>query len=302
MVVKNKSTNTTVNNSIALVEEMSFTMAANETWVFRYDMRVHAASATPGFRWAIGAPAAATCSYSLADLDTALSGTGTAICNKSMRTTMTANNKTMVLIYGSIANGANAGSGVLRWAQWVANASNNIVASGSSLIAFKTVGSDLAEVYQSRDASVMPGTVVSIDSTMTAGVKMSTQTYDPHLLGVVSTKPGITIGGDDLRLLFGKPVFVALAGRVPVMVNNENGPIKVGDYLTSSSTPGVAMRASKAGPVIGQALTAFDSSNTGVVTVFIRSGFVPQELFAPPPPTPVAGDLPRTQRERTSRR
>jgi hypothetical protein len=48
---------------------------------------------------------------------------------------------------------------------------------------------------------------------------------------------------------------VALAGRVPVKVSLENGPIEVGDLLTSaSSTPGVAMKATGPGRVIGMAL------------------------------------------------
>jgi len=35
---------------------------------------------------------------------------------------------------------------------------------------------------------------------------------------------------------------LALTGRVPVKVTNENGPIVPGDLLTSSSTPGYAMK------------------------------------------------------------
>ena len=36
---------------------------------------------------------------------------------------------------------------------------------------------------------------------------------------------------------------IALAGRTPCKVTDENGPIHPGDLLTSSSTPGHAMRA-----------------------------------------------------------
>jgi hypothetical protein len=54
---------------------------------------------------------------------------------------------------------------------------------------------------------------------------------------------------------------VALSGRVPVKVSLENGEIKKGDYLTSSSTPGVAMKALRPGPVVGKALEGFDSSS-----------------------------------------
>ena len=69
---------------------------------------------------------------------------------------------------------------------------------------------------------------------------------DHTVLGVISTKPGLTLGGEDLVGKSGIPVFLALAGRVPVMVSDENGPIRPGDLLTTSSTPGVAMKATKA--------------------------------------------------------
>ncbi len=61
-------------------------------------------------------------------------------------------------------------------------------------------------------------------------------------------------------------------------VSLENGPIKIGDYLTPSSIPGVAMRADGAGLVIGVALSAFDADHqtvwgqTGKVLCFVKIG------------------------------
>jgi hypothetical protein len=40
----------------------------------------------------------------------------------------------------------------------------------------------------------------------------------------------------------------------------ENGPVEAGDYLTTSSTPGVAMKATKPGQMIGKALESFSAS------------------------------------------
>jgi len=60
---------------------------------------------------------------------------------------------------------------------------------------------------------------------------------------------------------------------VPVNVSTENGPIRIGDYLTSSSVPGVAMRASLAGQTIGQALSAYDGDGIGSVTVLVHTGY-----------------------------
>jgi hypothetical protein len=52
---------------------------------------------------------------------------------------------------------------------------------------------------------------------------------------------------------------IALAGRVPCKVSTENGPIKAGDLLTTSSTPGHAMKANEPwrGGIIGTALEDF---------------------------------------------
>jgi hypothetical protein len=72
---------------------------------------------------------------------------------------------------------------------------------------------------------------------------------------------------------------VALTGRVPVKVSDENGPIYAGDYLTTSSIPGVAMKATKAGQVIGQAMTWFEGDLTteeaeqGMIVAFIKLDF-----------------------------
>jgi len=65
---------------------------------------------------------------------------------------------------------------------------------------------------------------------------------------------------------------VALVGRVPVNVTSEGGSISVGDFLTTSSTPGKAMKATRAGRVIGMALGSFDGEK-GQVMVQVLNTF-----------------------------
>ena len=146
------------------------------------------------------------------------------------------------------------------------------VMAGSSLIIQKiTAGADLAEIYGTKDAAIEPGDVVSHDSSMKAGVKKSVKAYDPNTFGIISTAPGLTTGTlDDPGAI---PVQVALSGRVPVKVNTENGPIKFGDLLTASSTPGVAMRATKAGQVIGQAMSEYSGDGIGKVMAFVKTDY-----------------------------
>ncbi len=107
--------------------------------------------------------------------------------------------------------------------------------------------------------------------------------YDPTLAGVISDAPGIVAGGgqDDLS----QHRIMALAGQTQVKVSSENGPIEIGDPLTSaSSTPGVAMKATKAGRVIGIALETFPkegqdpSASSGQVMVFVNPHWIGNDL------------------------
>jgi hypothetical protein len=286
LIVKKKTSNQTVTNSTVLVEDsdQSFQMGASETWIFRFSMDVFEATSTPGLRATISAPTGSTCRAGIYDVDNAISGAVQSSCGAVMLGVSLTAVTTPLESFGFITTGSTSGSGALRWAQNNATSgAPTTMLSGSFLMAFKATGSDLAEVYQTRDPSVLPGTVVSIDPSVIAGVRKSDKPYDLAVLGVISTKPGKTIGGDDLDGS-GIPVFLALMGRVPVMVSAENGPIHPGDLLTSSSTPGVAMKASHAGAIIGQALTGFEGKGISVVTVFLKNPVgesVPFDLVRP---------------------
>ena len=65
---------------------------------------------------------------------------------------------------------------------------------------------------------------------------------------------------------------LALAGRAYCKVDASYAPIAVGDLLTTSETPGHAMRATDAarmaGAVIGKALRALDSA-TGLIPILV---------------------------------
>jgi hypothetical protein len=63
---------------------------------------------------------------------------------------------------------------------------------------------------------------------------------------------------------------VAIAGIVSVKVSAENGPIQRGDLLTTSNTPGHAMKATEfiPGTILGKAMGTLDSG-TGVIEVLV---------------------------------
>ncbi|MBP7060948.1 MAG: hypothetical protein KBA91_03155, partial [Candidatus Moranbacteria bacterium] len=111
-----------------------------------------------------------------------------------------------------------------------------------------TGGADLAENYYS-DAPLEAGTVVALNKSRSVYVDPTNGSYQQDTLGVVATSPGIVLG-DPMNN--GYPI--ALVGRVPVKVTNENGQIYAGDRLTSASRSGFAMRAVQSGRVLGTTL------------------------------------------------
>ncbi|MEM9336884.1 MAG: hypothetical protein AAGA35_03455 [Patescibacteria group bacterium] len=123
-------------------------------------------------------------------------------------------------------------------------------------VSYGTNNSDLAEMYFSDD-ELEPGEVVVLESGLS--VTRATGAEGERILGVVSTKPGITMGADDTSLIAGQQGFpIGLTGRVPVKLSTENGPITKGDPLMLSSLPGVAMKAVESGTIVGYALEDFD--------------------------------------------
>ena len=277
LVIKKKTVdeNLTDDNTLQNDDELYFAVAANETWVYRFSLKTTTGDTIAAWKFAVAAPASSTCqmTVTLIENNVAPQNGNSSTCGAAVSISPATTTDETVEVFGSIKTAGTAGSGSLQWAQnAVQMGMTNTVYAGSMLTAFKTVGSDLAEVYQTREANLLPGMVVALDSTLTAGVKMSAVANDPHILGVLSTKPALVIGGDDLEGGPGLPVFVALSGRVPVMVSTENGAIRPGDFLTSSSKKGIAMRATRVGaPVIGQAMTGYDGEEVGVVTIFIKN-------------------------------
>lgn len=140
---------------------------------------------------------------------------------------------------------------------------------------------DIAEIYGAAEP-VNQGDVVSAAGGQK--VKRSSGEYDQAILGIASSHPAalidegaFKIGVDPNKFNPNKP-WVALVGRVPTNVSASNGAISPGAPLTSSSTPGVAMKAVKSGPIIGKALEAFQCPETsgqcaGKIMTFVSVGW-----------------------------
>lgn len=170
-----------------------------------------------------------------------------------------------------------AGSGIdtMEGKLWFANESlyGTSGGAGANVGVFKmshslitTAGAyDIAEDYYTEDLSIEAGDVVSIGGTVDV-VEKTFNKYQKSVLGVVSTAPAMRLSASDTYSENQRPI--ALAGRVPVKVTTENGPIDKGDFLTPSSKSGFAMKACgtkfcEPGMIIGTALESFNNSQRG---------------------------------------
>jgi hypothetical protein len=134
------------------------------------------------------------------------------------------------------------------------------------------VNADCAEEFEIVEAKESePGTVMVLNQE--GMMRPSYQAYDKRVAGVISgagdLKPGIVLGkqpSQDKR----RPI--ALLGKVNCKVDAECSSIEVGDLLTTSPTPGHAMRADdpvKAfGSVIGKALRPLQAGQ-GMIPILI---------------------------------
>ncbi|KKU95054.1 MAG: LPXTG-motif cell wall anchor domain protein, partial [Candidatus Gottesmanbacteria bacterium GW2011_GWA1_48_13] len=144
-------------------------------------------------------------------------------------------------------------------------ATSNVIAYIQLTYCQKDTGSDLAE-WIGSNVDISAATIVSTDPQAAEKVIPSTVPYDPHVVGIVATKPGWLIGDQNTG-----GIQMALVGRVPTRVSLTNGDIKIGDAITTSDIPGVGMKATKPGWIIGKAMQDLtgDVGTLGTITVFL---------------------------------
>ncbi len=134
-------------------------------------------------------------------------------------------------------------------------------------------GADLAEPFAMSGDTVQPGAVVVIDPDQPGRLKLSTSAYDHKVAGIVSgaggVQPGISMIQTE-KLEGGRNV--ALSGRVYALVDATKNPVEPGDLLTTSDTPGHAMKAvnpmEAQGAILGKAMTPLKGGR-GLVLVLV---------------------------------
>lgn len=147
------------------------------------------------------------------------------------------------------------------------NGNGSVFANGD----YNAGGADIAE-YVPASEKLEPGDVVEIDEDSGQAFRLSSQPNSTSVGGVISTKPGVSLNSTAAEESAAKGMpRLALSGRVPVKASSENGPIRAGDLLVSSSRPGRAMRAPKTplpGTVIGKAMQKLDR-DTGEIEMLV---------------------------------
>lgn len=163
---------------------------------------------------------------------------------------------------------------------------------------YSSGGADVAELIdvEGAEAEYEPGDVLVISDELDRAVELAAEAYSSRVIGVYSAQPGFVAGagtpeeqialeeqalaaagveGEEgvaaaLMEIDDGAIEVAIAGIVSVKVSAENGPIQRGDLLTTSNTPGHAMKATEfiPGTILGKAMGTLDSG-TGVIEVLV---------------------------------
>ncbi len=117
-----------------------------------------------------------------------------------------------------------------------------------------------------------PGDVLVAAKDSDRSVTRSRKPYSTAVLGIYSTAPGFIGRETPLESNSSETIPMAVIGIVPCKVSAENGPIRRGDLLTTSRTPGHAMRCASrqrcSGAIVGKALAALERG-TGVIKVLV---------------------------------
>lgn len=155
-------------------------------------------------------------------------------------------------------------------------------------VLYTTSGTDYAEYFPFADHVGRPqvGDVVSFTSNINRAVGKAQSPLTP--IGVVSDTPGFVGGGSICPEVEAEAcekeyqeahVLVGLLGQIKTKVATVNGEIKKGDPLTTSSIPGVAAKATQAGPIIGFAMEDFSSAQIDRIPVLVQSGWYDPEVY-----------------------
>jgi F0F1-type ATP synthase membrane subunit c/vacuolar-type H+-ATPase subunit K len=129
----------------------------------------------------------------------------------------------------------------------------------------QTMTSGIAQKINLSDKNITDGSIICMEK---KGFGLCDLEYSPSMYGVVSDNPAAfldTGANNNARMVLSEGVTL-------VRVSDKNGSVKKGDYVTSSSTPGMAVKANANGYVLGLAIEDAKQITSGgkVVTVALH--------------------------------
>lgn len=143
-------------------------------------------------------------------------------------------------------------------------------------------GADVAEMFDVEGGKndYEPGDVLIISESTDRTVEKSNAPNSTKVAGVYATKPGVLLTEKSIEENLDELVPMGVVGVIPTKVCLENGPIKRGDLLVTSSTKGHAMKAVPViingveiyptGAILGKALENFESGDKGLIKVLVN--------------------------------
>lgn len=110
--------------------------------------------------------------------------------------------------------------------------------------------------------TVAEGSIITLKSN---GYTLASLEGDDDIVGVINNNPAVFYEQETT-----KNTYLVGGGVSYVLVNTTNGPIKNGDYITSSTKAGVGVKALIGGKVVGRALEGYAGNKTGKILAEIK--------------------------------
>jgi hypothetical protein len=137
----------------------------------------------------------------------------------------------------------------------------------AGLLSSSRVNSQAVTVGYGSDSTLQRGMIVSLKADDANKVEPASIDNSTRLHGIVvsANDAPVTLSEEEEKN------FVATIGKYETLVTNQNGDIKVGDYIAISSVNGVGTKANKTHTtVVGKATANYDSSSNVISTTEIK--------------------------------
>jgi trimeric autotransporter adhesin len=143
-------------------------------------------------------------------------------------------------------------------------------------------GADVAEMFsvEGERNEYEPGDVLVISDELDRTVEKSSSRSSTKVAGVYATRPGVVLTERNVEEKLDDLVPMGVIGVIPTKVCLENGAIKRGDLLVTSSKKGHAMKAVPVivngveiyptGAILGKALENFEVGESGLIKVLVN--------------------------------